>query len=87
MPKGLKTPFPLLVKTHLLTTLTLELLSVEEFLMKNKGEIEGDFLLSKLKKTNLFIIRDFSDAQKIFLSLKSLTLEDNIKFSFYCNKF
>ena len=80
MPKGLKTPFPLLLKTHLLTTLTLELLSLEGFLIKNKEEIEDDFLLSKLKKINLFIIRDFSDAQNLFLSLKSLTLKDSIKF-------
>ena len=86
MPKGLKTPFPLLLKTHLLTTLTLDLLSLEIFLMKNKEEIVDDFLLNKLKKTNLFIIRDFSDTQKTFLSLKSLTFEDSIKFIFYFNK-
>lgn len=86
MPKGLKTPFPLLLKTHLLTTLTLDLLSLEILLMKNKEEIVDDFLLNKLKKTNLFIIRDFSDTQKTFLSLKSLTFEDSIKFIFYFNK-
>lgn len=47
--------------------------------MKNKEEISDAFRLRKLKKANLFIIRDFSATQKSFLSLKSLTFEDSIK--------
>jgi hypothetical protein len=86
MPKGLKTPLPLLLKTHLRTILTLDFLSLEGFLTKNKEEITDDFLLSKLKKTNLFIIRDFSDVQKTFLSLKSLIFEDSMKFTLCFNK-